>query len=117
MTLTRVGATLLNHHGDPSCSLADNELGKVGSHLADRLIWFDKQLKCICKQEQIRVWGGGGGGVVFRMHWVLEVFLFPEVYRNEALGFFICGFLPLCSVSACWTPSPAILPELTGEVC
>ena len=48
-------AKLLNHQGDPFCSSAGNELRKLGSHLADRIILFDKQLKSICKQEQIGI--------------------------------------------------------------
>lgn len=36
--------------GDPFCSSAANELRKLRSHLADKLILFDKQLKSICKR-------------------------------------------------------------------
>lgn len=101
MALTRLRAKLLNHQGDPFCSSAANELRKLGSHLADKLILFDKQLKSICKQEQI------GACIFFSpltwpcilCAWVLGGFLWKlsEVYRNEGLAFLqVCYF---CCVS------------------
>lgn len=44
---------IIKSPGDPFCSSAANELGKLRSHLADKPILFDKGPKCVCKQGQI----------------------------------------------------------------
>ena len=81
-------AKLLSHQGDPFCSSAGNELRKLGSHLADRIILFDKQLKSICKQEQIGICHfqppptAQQTGPMIRIAGVLEVSFVFKLYRE-----------------------------------